>query len=160
MTILNLGNKKITRNSKPYIIAEIGVNHEGSLEKAKELIILAKTGGADAVKFQSYKADNLASKNSPAYWDIKKEPTKNQHELFQKYDNFEPNDYFKLSEFSKKNDIEFMSTPFDDKAIEFLNPLVSCFKIASADITNVPLLRNVAKKKQTSVSFYWSIYFR
>ena len=57
---------------KTYIIAEIGVNHEGSLDRAKKLIRLAKDGGADAVKFQTYKADNLASKNSPAYWDTKK----------------------------------------------------------------------------------------
>ena len=83
-----LGDRVINSGSKPYIIAEIGVNHEGSLDLAKKLIDYAKEGGADAAKFQSYKADTLASKHSPAYWDIIKEPTRSQHELFQKYDQF------------------------------------------------------------------------
>ena len=72
----------------PYIIAEIGVNHEGSMETAKRLIADAAEGGADAVKFQSYKAETLASKDSPAYWDITKEPTTSQYELFKKHDSF------------------------------------------------------------------------
>ena len=63
---INLGRKSISNFSLPYIIAEIGVNHEGSLDKAKELIKLAKEGGADAAKFQTYKAETLASKNSPS----------------------------------------------------------------------------------------------
>ena len=73
---------------RPFIIAEAGVNHEGSMELAKRLINQAKEGGADAIKFQSYKADTLASKNSPSYWDISQEPTTSQHELFKKYDKF------------------------------------------------------------------------
>ena len=89
---IKLGNRLVTSESKPYIIAEIGVNHEGSLDKAKDLIDLAKEGGADAAKFQSYKAETLASKHSPAYWDTTKEPTQSQHELFKKYDQFEPDD--------------------------------------------------------------------
>ncbi len=148
MNILNLINKSLESEALPYIIAEIGVNHEGSLDRAKKLIRLAKDGGADAVKFQTYKADNLASKNSPAYWDTKKEPTKNQHELFKKYDGFGPEEFLELHKYSEKNNIEFLSTPFDDIAIEFLDPLVSCFKIASADITNIPFLRKVAKKNK------------
>ena len=79
-----LGNKKISKNNLPYIIAEIGVNHEGSIDQARRLIDLAKEGGADAAKFQSYKADTLASKNSPSYWDTNKEPTKSQHEPWKK----------------------------------------------------------------------------
>ena len=70
---------------KPYLIAEIGVNHEGSIKKAKQLIDLAKQGGANAVKFQSYKADTIASVHSPAYWDKEVNPIQNQHELFKKY---------------------------------------------------------------------------
>ena len=63
---IKLGSRVINSESRPYIIAEIGVNHEGSMGQAKKLIDLAKAGGADAAKFQSYKADMLASKNSPA----------------------------------------------------------------------------------------------
>ena len=73
---IKLGDRIISSESKPYIIAEIGVNHEGSMDQAKRLIDLAKEGGADAAKFQTYKADTLASKQSPAYWDLTKESTK------------------------------------------------------------------------------------
>ena len=116
------------------------------MDQAKKLIDLAKEGGADAAKFQSYKADTLASKNSPSYWDTTKEPTESQHELFQKYDQFEPDDYVVLSQYCKTNKIDFLSTPFDDSAVEFLDPLVPFFKIASADITNIPILRKIAAK--------------
>lgn len=116
------------------------------MDQAKRLIDLAKQGGAHAAKFQSYKADTLASKHSPAYWDTNKEPTQSQHQLFQKYDNFGPDDYIALAEHCSKVDIDFISTPFDDAAIEFLDPLVPFFKIASADLTNVPFLRKAAAK--------------
>ena len=148
---IKLGQRTLRPNSKPYIIAEIGVNHEGSMEQAKVLIDLAKEGGADAAKFQSYKADTLASKKSPSYWDTTKEPTTSQHELFKKYDQFEPEDYVVLSEYCKSKNIDFISTPFDDAAIEFLNPLVPFFKIASADITNIPFLRKIAAKGKSVV---------
>ena len=143
---IKLGDRIIYPDSKPYIIAEIGVNHEGSMDQARRLIYLAKEGGADAAKFQSYKADTLASKQSPAYWDTNKEPTNSQHELFKKYDQFGPDDYVALAEHCKRNKIDFLSTPFDDNAIEFLYPLISFYKIASADITNIPFLRKVAAK--------------
>lgn len=139
-----LGSRTMTPTSTPYVIAEIGVNHEGSLDLAKRLIELAKEGGADGAKFQSYKADTLASKHSPAYWDTSKESTRSQHELFQKYDNFEPEDYAALAEHAQRCGIDFLSTPFDDAAVDYLRPLVPFYKIASADITNTPLLRRVA----------------
>ena len=143
---VSIGDKIINNNTLPYIIAEVGVNHEGSFEKAKELIDLAKEGGADAVKFQTYKAETLASKQSPAYWDLSKEPTASQYELFKKYDQFGEREYELLAEYCRKVGIDFLSTPFDDRAVDFLSPLMSCFKVASADITNVPLLRKIAKK--------------
>jgi len=146
-----LGRRTMSPTSRPYIIAEIGVNHEGSLELAKRLIELAKEGGADGAKFQSYKADTLASKNSPAYWDTSKETTRSQHELFQKYDNFEPEDYAELARHAAECDIDFLSTPFDDAAVDYLEPLVPFYKIASADITNTPLLRRVARTRKPVV---------
>ena len=143
---ISLGSRFINVRSKPYLIAEIGVNHEGSMDQAKRLIDQAKQGGADAAKFQSYKACTLASKNSPAYWDTDKEPTSSQYELFQKYDNFGPDDYIALAEHCRKTDIDFISTPFDDDAIEFLAPIVPFYKVASADVTNIPFLHKVAAK--------------
>ena len=84
-------NSKNYDINEPYIIAEAGVNHEGSIELAKRLIDEAKEGGADAIKFQTYKANTIASINSPSYWDLTKEPTTSQHELFKKYDKFSIN---------------------------------------------------------------------
>lgn len=143
---IKLGGRIVMPMGRPYIIAEIGVNHEGSMEQARRLIDLAKEGGADAAKFQSYKADTLASKHSPAYWDTRKEPTLSQHQLFKKYDNFEAKDYLTLAKHCRSVGIDFICTPFDDGAIEFLDPLVPFFKIASADLTNTPFLRKVAAK--------------
>lgn len=128
----------------PYVIAEIGVNHEGDFDTAKRLIDLAKEGGADAAKFQTYKADKIASKHSPAYWDRNAEPTGSQRELFMKYDAFEPEDYAALADHCRDVGIDFASTPFDAEAVAFLDPLMTYFKIASADITNIPMLRQVA----------------
>jgi len=151
MKEINLGSRIINQYSRPYVIAEIGVNHEGSFKKAIELINLAKKGGADAAKFQTYKASKLASKNSPAYWDTSKEKTTSQFELFKKYDNFENEDYIKLYEHCQSIGIDFLSTPFDDEAADFLAELVPFFKIASADINNVPLLRKLATHKKPIV---------
>jgi sialic acid synthase SpsE len=144
MSMVQIGEKILSPESMPYIIAEIGVNHEGSLAKAKILIELAHEGGADAVKFQTYKAERLASVHSPAYWDLSQEPTTSQYELFKKYDRFGEKEYELLAEHCRQVGIHFLSTPFDQEAVEFLAPLVPCMKIASADITNVPLLRRVA----------------
>lgn len=131
----------------PYIIAEIGVNHEGSLEVAKELVRAAARGGAHAAKFQSYKADLLAAKHTaPAYWDTTKEATQSQHELFSKWDNFGPAEYEELARECAACGIDFMTTPFDFEAVEQLSHLMPAIKVASADITNVPLIRLVVEQ--------------
>ena len=129
-------------------IAEIGVNHEGDLPTAKKLIISAAQAGCDVVKFQTYKSEKLASENAPAYWDLEKEETKNQRELFSKYDKLNINDYELLSKTAKSNDIEFMTTFFDIDSINEMQHLVSRFKIASADITNYNLIKTLTKYKK------------
>ena len=137
---VTLGSRLIEPQCKPYVIAEIGVNHECSLDLAKSLIEQAKAGGADAAKFQSYKAGTLASKNSPSYWDTSKEATRNQYELFKKYDHFGAEEYIALADHCRSVGIDFISTPFDDDAVKFLDPLVPFFKVASSDLTNIPFL--------------------
>lgn len=133
----------------PYVIAEIGVNHGGDLNRAKDLIRLSSEGGAHAAKFQTYKADKLASKETaPAYWDTNEEPTKTQYELFSKYDGFGPEEYLQLADYCNQLGIDFLSTPFDLDAVDELAPLMPAIKIASADLTNVPLLRKVASKQK------------
>jgi N-acetylneuraminate synthase len=141
----------VDADSEPYVIAEIGVNHEGSLDLAKRLVELAKAGGADAAKFQTYKADTLASRHSPAYWDTSKEPTLSQFELFKKYDAFGAAEYQALAKHCASIGIDFVSTPFDDAAVDMLALLVPFFKVASADLTNTPLLRRVARTKKPIV---------
>ncbi len=146
MTTITLAKRALGPDSSPYVIAEIGVNHEGSLETAQMLVTLAKEGGADAAKFQTYKAETLASRHSPAYWDLSQEPTTSQFELFKKHDRFGDEEYLALAEHCAQTGIDFLSTPFDERAVDFLDPLMPFFKIASADLTNVPLLRKVAAK--------------
>lgn len=130
---------------RPYIIAEAGVNHEGEMELAKRLIVEAKEGGADAIKFQTYKAHTLASRRSPAYWDTSKEATKSQFELFQKYDSFCRTEYEELKKICDSVDIEFMSTPFDRESASFLDSLMDVFKISSSDITNKPFIEYICQ---------------
>lgn len=148
--------------NEPFIIAEAGVNHEGSMELAKRLIDEAKEGGADAIKFQSYKAETLASKNSPYYWDISKEPTRSQYELFKKYDRFWKKEYEELKKYCDQVGIEFMSTPFDIESATFLNDLMDAFKISSSDITNLPFIEYQCQFGKpiilsTGASYLWEI---
>jgi len=160
--ILTAKPKETGNLCRPYIIAEIGVNHENNLNQAFRLIELAKEGGADAVKFQTYKAGKIASKHSPSYWDTTKEPTKSQYELFQKYDSFSEKEYRQLKEFSDKLSIEFLSTPFDFQAAEYLNTIMDVFKISSSDITNLPFIEHICKFKKpiilsTGASYLYEI---
>lgn len=143
---IKIGSQVLKADSTPYIIAEIGVNHGGSIDLAKKLIDLAKEGGADAAKFQTYKAERLASKNSPSYWDTNEESTKSQYELFSKFDSFDEKEYFSLYEHCKKSEIDFISTPFDHVSVDLLDEILSFYKISSSDITNIPLLEHIAKK--------------
>jgi N-acetylneuraminate synthase len=148
MTIIDVfrdSNPYCVEIKKPYLIAEAGVNHEGSMELAKRLIDEAKEGGANAIKFQTYKAATLASKNSPSYWDTSKEPTTSQYELFKKHDKFWKKEFIALKEYCNQVNIEFISTPFDIESANFLNDLMPVFKISSSDITNKPFIEHVCQ---------------
>jgi len=151
-----------TKLYRPYVIAEAGVNHEGSMEIAKRLVDEAKQGGADAIKFQTYKADTLASKDSPAYWDTTKEPTSSQHELFSKHDTFWKTEMVALKKYCDLVDIEFMSTPFDIESANFLDELMDVYKISSSDLTNKPFIEHICRFNKpiilsTGASHLWEI---
>lgn len=148
--------------SNPYLIAEAGVNHEGRLDLASRLIDEAKEGGADAIKFQTYKAGTLASRNSPSYWDTTKEGTRSQFELFSKYDKFWKKEFEHLKRHCDNADIEFQSTPFDTESADFLNDLMDVFKISSSDITNKPFIEYICQFNKpiilsTGASFLYEI---
>ena len=132
-----------TKLYHPYIIAEAGVNHEGNMEIAKRLVYEAKEGGANAIKFQTNKANTIASKDSPAYWDTTKEPTKSQYELFTKHDKFWKKEMQELKNYCDEIGIEFMSTPFDIESATFLNQMMDVFKISSSDLTNKPFIEYI-----------------
>lgn len=141
---------------KPFLIAEIGVNYYdiaqkediSNMDAAKLMIKEAKLAGADAVKFQSYKADTIASKNSPSYWDTGEEPTTSQYELFKKFDSFGKEEYIELAKYCNELGILFLSTPFDFDSIEYLDEIMDTYKISSSDLTNIPFIRAIAKKNR------------
>ncbi len=142
------------RASKPYMIAEIGVNFYDTarvmqitpLEAAKLYIDKVAEAGVDCAKFQSYKAGTIVSKNSPAYWDTTKEPTKTQYELFLKYDHFGEREYQELSEYAHSKGIDFTSTPFDYASADYLEDMVDFYKISSSDLSNLPFIRHIGAK--------------
>ena len=138
-------------NFRPTIIAEVGVNHSCNLSLAKKYINLCKIAGADAVKFQTYKAEKIASKISPAYWDLREEKTQSQYKLFKKYDKFNYDDYKSLYEEAKKIKINYMSTYFDLDLIEQQHDFVKVFKVSSSDINNVPLLKKISSKRKHTI---------
>jgi len=156
MKRIKIDNKVISETSRPFIIAEAGVNYYDiakkeniePIEVAKLMVKEAANASADAIKFQTYKAEKLVSKYSPAYWDTTKESTKSQYELFKKYDKFGEEEYRELARYAKEKKIIFMSTPFDKEAVDFLDELMPVFKISSSDITNIPFIKYIAKKQK------------
>lgn len=128
---------------RPFIIAEAGVNHEGSMSLARRLIDEAAESGADAIKFQTYRAETIACQKSPAYWDLSEEPTNSQYQLFKKYDKFWKKEFEELRKYCDETGIDFLSTPFDKESADFLNDLMDVFKISSSDITNKPFINHI-----------------
>ena len=135
------------RNPALFIL-EAGVNHEGQIEKAFELIREASTCGADYIKFQTYTAEKLAAKHSPSYWNLQEEPINSQIELFSKFDGFSRTDYFNLADYAKSLGIGFLTTCFDEEWVDELDPILPLYKIASADLTNFSLISHIASKQK------------
>lgn len=134
MVIKNLKEYGFNTENRTYIIAEIGINHRGSVEVAKELIDSAVRAGVDAVKFQTY----LTEKRAP----------KGNEEIFKILKDLElPFEAFKeLKEYANQYNVDFFSTPFDTESVEYLESIgTDLYKIASFDIVNHQLLRDVAK---------------
>lgn len=140
--------------NKPYLIAEMGVNFYDTakamgitpLQAAKLYIDAAAEVGIDCAKFQSYKAGTIVSKNSPAYWDTTKEPTKTQYELFLKHDSFGEKEYRELCDYTHEKGLDFTSTPFDYASVDYLEDMVDFYKISSSDLSNIPFIRYIGSK--------------
>lgn len=136
---------------KTYIIAEAGVNHNGSFEMAKQLVDVAKEAGADAVKFQTFKAENLVTKSAQqATYQVEnlKEAT-SQYEMLKKLElTFE--EFTALQKYCEQQHIEFLSTPFDYESVDFLFDVlnIKTAKIPSGELTNSPFIYSIAKKQK------------
>lgn len=136
--------------TKVFIIAEAGVNHNGSLELAKKLIDVAVDAGVDAVKFQTFKADKLVSKTAQKA-DYQKQMTsagESQYDMIKKLELDEAAHRMLISYCNEKR-IMFLSTPFDHDSIEMLNDFgMPIFKIPSGEITNLPYLRHIGRLRK------------
>ncbi|MDY0193550.1 MAG: N-acetylneuraminate synthase [Aliarcobacter butzleri] len=133
--------------NKTFIIAEAGVNHNGSLVLAKKLIDVAADAGADAVKFQTFKTENVISKNAQKA-DYQKETTgknESQYDMVKKLE-LDAEAHYELMDYCKTKNIMFLSTPFDHDSIELLYKMgLEIFKIPSGEITNLPYLRYIGR---------------
>nr|WP_042331807.1 N-acetylneuraminate synthase [Desulfosporosinus orientis] len=130
-----------------YIIAEAGVNHNGDILLAKKLIDTAKTSGADAVKFQTFIAKNVVSKNAQkaAYQKQTTGENESQLEMVKKLE-LSFDDFRELKNYCDKKAISFLSTPFDLESIDFLETLdMPIYKVPSGEITNLPYLIKIAR---------------
>jgi len=138
--------------AKTYIIAEAGVNHNGSLELAKKLVDVAIDAGVDAVKFQTFKAENMVTQYADkAKYQAASTGEGNQFQMLKKLElSFE--EYNTLNEYCKKQGITFLSTPFDSESVDLLKKLnIPLYKISSGDLTNLPLLDYIARLKKPMI---------
>ncbi len=149
MSDIKIGSKLIGTNQPVFIIAEAGINHNGSLGLAKKLIDAAVESGADAVKFQTFKAENLVTEKVEMAEYQKKNTGKQESQLDMlkglelSYDELK-----ELKDHCDKKGIVFFSTPHTEDAIDFLEDLMPVFKIGSGDLNNLPYLEKIAKKQK------------
>ncbi|MBD5549011.1 MAG: N-acetylneuraminate synthase [Lachnospiraceae bacterium] len=136
--------------NKVFVIAEAGVNHNGNVEIAKRLIDAASAAGADAVKFQTFKAEQLVCKNAKKaeYQFETTDKLETQYDMLKKLELTEQM-HKELIEYCDKKKIMFLSTPFDIESVKLLSKLgMQMFKIPSGEITNLPYLREIAKQQK------------
>ncbi len=147
MSEIKIADKTIGEYSKSFIIAEAGVNHNGSIEMAKKLVNAAKEAGADAVKFQTFKTKNLVTKNAKkAEYQIKNSGEESQYEMIKKLE-LSDSEFQEIAKYAESKGIIFLSSPFDTESVDLLDEMnIPAFKIASGEITNFPLLKHIAKK--------------
>lgn len=148
MRKIELGNRFLGEDMPAYIIAEMSANHAGSKERAKEIIHAAKEAGADCVKIQTYTPDTITMNCNNHYFHIDNGTWEgeNLYHLYEKA--YTPWEWqAELKQEADKVGIDFLSTPFDTTAVDFLEDIgVDCYKIASFEVVDIPLIRYVASK--------------
>jgi N,N'-diacetyllegionaminate synthase len=143
-------NKLTSQKNAPYFIAEIGVNHNGDIDLAKRMILAAKISKANAVKFQTFKAENLVSPQTPkALYQKRSTPAKQSHYEMIKSLELSEVMHYQIYKFCQKNRIDFISTPYGLNDAKFLNKIgCQVFKTASADLVDLEMHDYLAKKKK------------
>ena len=139
--------------SRVYLIAELGVNHNGDMDMARQMVVAAKRAGADAVKFQTFTADTLVTSGTPKvrYQEATTASTETHHEMIRKLELGRPQ-HRDLVTFCAAERIEFISTPYDLESARFLTELnVKMFKTASADLVDLPLQKYIASTGKPAV---------
>lgn len=148
--VVNISGKLIGDGHKSFIIAEAGLNHNGDMGIAKELICKAKEAGCDAVKFQTFKAERRVSSKvkSANYFEKTLNMEEDYYDMFSRLE-FSEKEFKSLYQYSKKNGIFFFSTPFSEEDVDILERMgVGCYKISSFDLVNHRLLSYVASKQK------------
>ncbi|HET6977572.1 MAG TPA: N-acetylneuraminate synthase [Pyrinomonadaceae bacterium] len=148
MQDVQIANKLIGPQQPVFVIAEAGVNHNGDLKLARDLIDVAVDAGADAVKFQTFRADLLATSEAPKA-EYQLQTTGNAESQFEMLQRLELSSdaHRELQAYCRERGILFLSTPFDEESVDLLDALgVPAFKISSGDLTNSPLLEYIAGK--------------
>lgn len=143
-----IGGRKVGPGHPVFIVAEAGVNHNGDVELAKRLVDVAAEAGADAVKFQTFKADRVVSAEAPKaeYQMETTDPSESQLDMLRRLE-LSPDAHRELQAYCQERGVLFLSTPFDEESADLLDELgVPVFKIASGEITNWPFLEHVARK--------------
>lgn len=149
MNVVKIGNRKVGRGYPTLVIAEVGVNHNGSIERGIKLIEAAANAGADVVKFQTYKANQIVTKKAPRYWDerLNDDNGGTQYDTFSKLDSMSIEGYKAFKKRCEELNVIFTSTPFNLPDVDLLEKIgVDVYKISSSDITYVQLLKYVAQK--------------
>ena len=147
---IRIGNVVIGEGKPVVIIAEAGINHNGKLRLARELVDAAKAAGANAVKFQTFKTENLVAATTKAADGNEKNAGNKSKSLINSLKKVELkySDFISLKKYCDKKKIIFLSTPHSEDAVDFLEPLVPAYKIGSGDLTNLPFLEKIAGKKK------------
>lgn len=142
---MRIDKKIISQDKSLYIIAEIGINHNGSIKNAFKMIDYAKEASCDAVKFQTYCVDKLLKKETKLIKYQKSHNFNNMYELLKK-NNLTHEEFYKLKKYCSKKKINFLSTPFDLESADFLFKLnIDAFKVSSGDFDNFILLDQLKK---------------
>lgn len=147
---IKIGKRTVGPQGPCFIIAEAGVNHNGDTTLAKKLVDVAVEAGADAVKFQTFKTENVVTPNAEKaeYQKTTTGASESQYEMIKKLELSE-DDFWELSEYAEDAGIIFLSTPFDEESVDLLDQIgVPAFKIPSGEITNFPLLKKIAQKSK------------